>query len=176
MTPLRLVARPLLASSFVLGGIAAFRNAEQLAPGAQNIADRVIPLARQAAPSAPIPEDPVTLVRITGVAQVLAGLGLALGKAPRLSSGVLAATLVPSTLAAHRFWEETDEETRNTQKRDFVKNLSLLGGLLIASGDTAGKPGLAWRTRHAAVDARQGAQRLAHTAKREARLAVAERT
>jgi hypothetical protein len=48
----------------------------------------------------------------------------------------------------------------------FLKNVSLLGGTLLAVVDTGGKPGLPWRARRAAKDA----ARAAHTAKREAKL------
>jgi putative oxidoreductase len=50
----------------------------------------------------------------------------------------------------------------------FFKNLSMMGGLMLAGVDTQGKPGLAWRTRHAARSARREAK---HT-KRQARLAA----
>ena len=37
----------------------------------------------------------------------------------------------------------------------------MLGGLIIAAGDTEGQPGVAWRTRRAAKDARREARHLA---------------
>ena len=49
----------------------------------------------------------------------------------------------------------------------------MLGGLIIAAGDTDGKPGVAWRARRVAKDARREAKRLAHDARRETRLARA---
>ena len=52
----------------------------------------------------------------------------------------------------------------------------MLGGLLIAAGDTEGKPGVAWRARRAAKDARREARHLAATARREAKLAKAQLT
>ena len=51
-------------------------------------------------------------------------------------SAVLAATLVPTTVAAHSFWQEQDPEVRAKQKVQFLKNLGLLGGLLLAAVDT----------------------------------------
>ena len=114
------------------------------------------------------------MVRINGAAQVGAGLLLATGRAPRLSSTVLAATLVPTTAAGHRFWEESDPAVRANQKIHFFKNVSMLGGLLIAAVDTEGQPGVAWRARRAAKDARREAGHLATTARREARLAAAQ--
>ncbi len=72
---------------------------------------------------------------------------------PRLSAAVLAGTLVPTTLAGHRFWEIEDKQERAQQRIHFLKNVTMLGGLLIAAADTAGDPSLAWRGRHAARDA-----------------------
>ncbi len=173
---MRLLARPMLASMFVVGGIEALRNASSLAAKAAPVTDKITPLAEKAAPQAPIPTDPATLIRINGAAQIGAGLLLATGRAPRLSSTVLAASLVPTTAAGHRFWEESDPATRANQRIHFFKNVSMFGGLLIASVDTEGKPGVAWRARRAAKDARREAGRLASTARREAKLAAAQIT
>jgi uncharacterized membrane protein YphA (DoxX/SURF4 family) len=107
---------------------------------------------------------------------VAAGLGLASGKAPRVSAAVLAATLVPTTAAGHRFWEKSDPSERAAQRVHFFKNVSMLGGLIIASGDTEGQPGILWRTRRAAKDARREAKHLARSARREAALAKAKAT
>lgn len=172
MTLTRLVARPMLASMFVVGGFNALRNAPKLAAKAEPVTETLTGLADKVAPDAPIPHDPTTLVRINGAVQVGAGLLLATGRVPRLSSAALAATLVPTTAAGHRFWEETDPAAKAQQRIHFFKNVSMLGGLLLASVDTDGKPGLAWRARHAARDARREARHLAVTAKREAKLAV----
>jgi len=87
---------------------------------------------------------------------------------------VLAATLVPTTAAGHRFWEEEDPAQRSNQRIHFFKNVSMLGGLIIAGVDTEGRPGVAWRARRAAQDARREARHLAATARREARLAAAK--
>jgi len=170
----RLIARPMLASMFVVGGVNALRNAREKAAAAAVVTDKIVPLAERAAPGLPIPNDPATLVRINGAAQVGAGLMLATGRAPRLSSMVLAASLVPTTAAGHRFWEEEDPAARANHKVHFFKNVSMVGGLLIASVDTEGKPGVAWRARRAAKDARREARHLATSARREARLAAAQ--
>lgn len=63
---------------------------------------------------------------------------------------MLAGTLVPTTLAGHRYWEIEDKQERAQQRIHFLKNLTMLGGLLIAAADTGGNPSLAWRSRHAA--------------------------
>ncbi|MFC4783804.1 DoxX family membrane protein [Nocardioides sp. MAHUQ-72] len=174
MTVSRMIARPMLASMFVVGGVNALRNAPALAQKAGPVAERLVPLARKAVPAAPIPEDPATLVRLNAAAQLGAAAALATGRAPRLSASVLALSLVPTTLAGHRFWEAGDKQERAQQQLHFFKNVSMLGGLIIAAGDTDGKPGVAWRARRAAKDARREARRLAQSARQEAKLAKAK--
>jgi uncharacterized membrane protein YphA (DoxX/SURF4 family) len=78
-----------------------------------------------------LPTDTEQLVRLNGVAQVVAGTTLALGWFPRISALVLAGSLVPTTLAGHRFWEEDDPKARAQQTTHFLKNIGLLGGLLL---------------------------------------------
>jgi len=176
MTITRLLARPMLATIFVAGGINAIRNTEAHAVRAKKVTDRVVPKVQQAAPGAPIPTDPQTLVRINAGAQILAAAALATGRAPRLSATVLAASLVPTTLAGHPFWEESDPQAKAAQRLQFMKNTSILGGLLLAGVDTDGRPGLAWRARRAAADVRREATQVAKDARREAKLARAQLT
>jgi len=159
---------------FLVGGFNAVKNPERVAPRAQPITDRLVPLLQKAVPM--LPSDPVTLARINGGVQLVAGATLATGKAPRLSAAALALSLIPTTAAGHRFWEEQDPTQRANQRIHFFKNVSMLGGLIIASGDTEGQPGVLWRTRRAAKDARREARHLARSARREAALAKARVT
>ena len=173
MTVSRLIARPMLASMFAVGGVAALRNAPALAQVANPVTDKVVPFVRRTVPQLPLPSDPVALVRLNAATQVVAAAGLATNNFPRLSAAVLAGSLVPTTLAGHRFWEDKDAAAKQKNKQDFFKNVSMLGGLLIAAVDTDGKPGVAWRAQRAARDARRGAGHLTVTARREAKLARA---
>ena len=174
MTLVRLAARPLLASMFVAGSLDALRNAEARATAAKPVIDRVLPMLKKRVPQ--LPDNPVTLVRINAAVQVGAALALATGRMPRTSSAVLAGTLVPTTLAGHRFWEQEDPQAKAMQRIQFFKNASMLGGLLLAAVDTEGKPGVAWRARRAASDIRREARVLAKSARREAKLARAQLT
>lgn len=174
MTVSRTIARPMLASIFVVGAAAALKNPAATAEKAAPVTSRLVPLLQKA--GIPLPEDPEALVRLNAGVQIGAGLALATGRLPRLSAAVLAASLAPTTLAGHRFWEVEDPAQRAQQKLHFFKNVSVIGGLIIASGDTEGKPGVAWRARRAARDARREGHRLAHDARREARLARARLT
>ena len=172
MTASRLIARPLLASIFVALPVNALKNTASHAEKAKPVADRIVPVAQKVGQRAgvPVPTDAKTWVRINAGLQLAAALGLATGRAPRLSSAVLAGSLVPTTLAGHRFWEESDRATKNAQRVEFFKNLSLLGGLVIAAGDTNGKPGVAWRARHAAKEARRAARQETRLLKAKAHL------
>jgi len=170
----RVFARPMLASMFLVGGVNALRNPEKLGPRAEAVTEKLVPVLQRAVPM--LPSDPATLVRMNGGLQVAAGAALATGRLPRLSAALLAFSLIPTTAAGHRFWEEPDPAMRAQQRNHFFKNVSMLGGLIIAAGDTEGQPGVLWRTRRAAKDARREAKHLAATARREARLARAKVT
>lgn len=176
MTLIRTIARPMLASAFFAGAVNALKNAPALAPKAQRVTDRIVPLAQRAVPGAPIPTDPVTLVRLNAGVQLVAAAALASGRAPRLSSTVLAVSLAPTTVAGHAFWRETDPATKATQRLNFFKGVSLVGGLIIAGLDTEGRPGVAWRAQRAAKDLRREAKQLAKSARTEAKLAKAQLT
>jgi len=140
----RRVARPLLASMFIAGGVDAIQSPESKVKAAAAVTE---PL-RARFPG--LPEDTATLVRLNGMVQVGAGGLLALGKFRRLASWVLVASVIPTTYAGHRFWEEVDDETRAQQRVHFLKNLGLLGGLILAATDTEGAPSLGWRARRRA--------------------------
>lgn len=145
---IRRIARPLLGSIFVYTGYTGLTSD----PGRK--ADTVAPLVEKATEALPdsraIPTSARSWVRINAGVQLGGGLLLATGRAPRAASLALAGTLVPATVVDHPFWAEADPEARREQQLHFVKNLSLLGGLLIAGFDTEGKPGLTWRARRAA--------------------------
>lgn len=171
MTLTRLIARPMLASMFIVGGINALKNTEQMAHRAKPVTDKIAQTAHKVAPGAPVPTNAKTMVRINAGVHIAGGLALATGRAPRLSALALAATLVPTTVAGHRFWEESDPAAKAQQKTHFFKNVSMLGGLMLAAVDTDGKPGVAWRARRAAKDVRREAHHLGRSARREAKLA-----
>ncbi len=152
---LRRAARPMLAAIFISGGIEALRSPQAHARAAKPVLEAVGPAVDQAVEVAPLdlderPDDEM-LVKIDAGVKIVAGTMLAFGKFPRLASTALAASLIPTTLAGHRFWEEDDPEVRAQQQIHFLKNVGLLGGLLIASADTQGKPSIGWRARKAAA-------------------------
>jgi len=82
--------------------------------------------------------------------QIGGGLLLASGKLPRLASAALAFTVIPGSLGAHTFWGESDPHRKADERRAFLTDVSLIGGLIIAALDTEGRPSLGWRGRRAA--------------------------
>jgi putative oxidoreductase len=154
MTIVRLVARPMLSAMFISGGINALKNPSMLAKRAEPVTERLEPVVEKATSSLPIALTPEQLVMVNGVVHVTCGAMLATGKMPRLAALVLAASMVPTTLGGHRFWEEADPVTRAAQRNHFLKNVSMTGGLLLASVDTEGKPSVAWRAKRQARHAR----------------------
>ena len=97
-----------------------------------------------------VPRDVQQWVQADAAIKVAAGSLFALNKFPRLTALVLSASIVPTTLAGHRFWEHEDPTERFGQISNFLKNTGLLGGLLLAAVDTEGKPSVGYRARRSA--------------------------
>ncbi len=140
----RRLARPLLASIFVVGGWDAFWNPAGKAKKAEAVTE---PLSEKSGVNS---LDTETFVRVNGAVQIGAGILLAAGKFRRLAALALIGSIIPTTYAGHRFWEESDPTTRNQQMIHFLKNAGLLGGLILAAFDTEGEPSLAWRAKRQA--------------------------
>lgn len=163
----------MIASMFVVGSVNALKNASEHSAKAKPVIDRIRPSLEKAVPQAKaLPQDAEALVRVHAVVQLVAAVALARGRAPRLSSTLLAASLVPTTAAGHQFWNETDPAEKANSRIHFFKNLSMLGGLMLAAVDTEGRPGVAWRAKHAATGARREVKHLGRQAKLETRLAA----
>ena len=145
---IRRIARPLLSAAFIGQGINSLLNpksaAEAAAPAVDGLQSLPDPLGSS------IPSDPQTVAQVNAAVQIGGGLLLASGKLPRFASAALALTVVPANLGTHSFWNELDPQLKAEKRQQFLTDLSLVGGLLIASADTAGKPSLGWRGRKAA--------------------------
>jgi putative oxidoreductase len=149
---MRRIARPMLAAVFVSGGIDTLRNPKPRMQAAEPVLDKLGKPIERVEEKLPVdvPTDAESIVKLDAVVKIGAGVALALGKFPRLAAFLLALNLVPTTVAGHRFWEYDDPQQRRQHQTHFFKDVGLLGGLMIAAGDTHGKPSVAWRTRHAA--------------------------
>lgn len=136
------LGRPLLGAVFVTGGFDALCNPGPRVAQADDIAGAV---ARPVG----LPDDTALLVRLNAAVQVGAGVLIGLGRFPRVAALLLAGSLIPTTLAGHRYWEIEDAQERAGQRIHFMKNMAMLGGLLLAAGDTEGRPSISWRSRRA---------------------------
>ena len=145
---IRRIARPLLSAVFIGQGVETLRNPKVTMNAVEPTVTALQTLPEPVASK--VPTDPATAARINAAVQVSGGLLLATGKLPRIASAALAFTVIPGSLGAHLFWNETDPEAKAQKRRGLLTDLSLLGGLIIASADTAGKPSLGWRGRQAA--------------------------
>lgn len=146
---IRKIARPMLASVYVVDGVDTLLNTEAHVESAESVISRTRSLlprkwARR------VPKDPELVARTVGGVKVGAGSLLALGKLPRLSATALALASVPTIVGRYAFWETQDDEEKSDRRAGFITHLALLGGLTITSVDTAGKPGVAWRANDAA--------------------------
>lgn len=119
MRPTAVLARPMISSIFLTGGLDALRSPANKAQAAEKLG---------------LPQ-PALMVRLNGAAMVLGGAALSIGYKPRRAALLLAATLIPTTYAGHAFWEHEDEGQKAMHQINFNKNVSMLGGLLLAIGD-----------------------------------------
>ena len=145
---IRRIARPLLSAVFIGQGVETLRNPKVTLEATEPTVAALRTLPEPVGDK--VPSNPETAARINAAVQVGGGLLLATGKLPRIASAALAFTVIPGSLGAHLFWTESDPERKAQKRRDLLTDLSLLGGLIIAAADTAGKPSLGWRGRQAA--------------------------
>ncbi len=145
MTITNRLGRPMIAAMFVSGGVDQLRNPDEKVDAAAPVVDEI----DERVDAVSVPQDTRDAVRINGAVQLVAGGLLAINRVPRLAATALAASLVPTTLAGHRFWEVEDEQARAQQRIHFFKNVAMLGGLVITIGDTGREPSMGWRARRA---------------------------
>ena len=111
----RVLGRVFLSGEFIYGGYHAAKE-----PGG-----RVQMAEKIGIPNAEL------MVKVDGTLMVIGGILLALGIKPKLAAVILAACLIPTTYAGHRFWDEESKQASNQQLTQFMKNLAMLGGLVI---------------------------------------------
>lgn len=129
MKVVRTIARPMLATVFIASGLDVLANPEPRARAAQPVVDKVAAVVPFA------PTDPVDAVRLNAAVHLGAGVLLAAGVMSRLAALSLAVSMVPTTVAGHPFWEIDDPVKRSQQRVQFLKNLGILGGLLVVAFD-----------------------------------------
>lgn len=116
MKLLSFLSRAALAAPFVQLGYEAARE-----PGMRVHAATAVGIPEEYADAA---------VRANGAAMVAGGLAVATGLGSRLGAVTIIGSLVPTTIAGHPFWKDTDPVARTTNRIQVLKNLGLAGGLL----------------------------------------------
>ena len=154
---IRKIARPMLASAFVIDGVQTVLNPASH----KESADSVLKQVRAAVPRqyrSFVPKDPETAAQIVGGVKAGAASLFALGKAPRTAAGLLTATSLASLAGRNAFWDTDDEDEKSRRKAGALTDLALTGGVLLATVDTEGKPDMKWRAQNAAKSAKRNVQ------------------
>ncbi len=118
MSILTFIGRAALASMFIQGGLGALQDPKQRA--------RLVERA-----GLPAPE---LLTQINGGVMAASGVMMTLGILPRTSALTLLASMVPTTVIGHPFWQLEGAE-RQGQMLHFAKNVAMMGGLLLVVAD-----------------------------------------
>ncbi|WAP52773.1 DoxX family protein [Arthrobacter sp. ATA002] len=166
MSVVRLLARPLLATGFIAAGVDRLRDADQTAEQLRPTLNRVGGMVPSASA---VSGNPQLVAKVLGATQVGAGALLALGKLPRLSGVLLAGTAVLNAVVEYKNADTDTPDERKARRAALLKNLSLIGAVLLVAVDTNGRPGLAWRAGHLADDTRRSVSSLGRDAGRKSR-------
>ena len=126
-----LVGRILLASLFLVAGI---RKLMAPAASAGYFAKLGFPMTD-------------VLVWVVIAVEIGGALLLILGWKARWAAYALAIFTVIATFAAHRFWEFSDAAQYNAQLNNFLKNLAVIGGMLILAATGPGPNSMDGRRR-----------------------------
>ncbi len=68
---------------------------------------------------------------VTGVLLLLGGLSILLGVYPHVGIVLLVAFMLPVSFMMHNFWTLEDPQSRMADKVNFMKNMALLGAILM---------------------------------------------
>jgi len=114
MRTLFVLGRTIFGGFFAYSGINHFQNTEGMGQYA-------------GAKGVPAPE---RAVQATGALLLAGGLSVILGLKPREGLAALVAFLIPVSLQMHRFWEEQEQQKRQIEMINFMKNMALVGAAL----------------------------------------------
>jgi putative oxidoreductase len=131
-----LLGRALLSFMFILSGVMKIPGWDQT-------------LAYMA--SQGVPWTPIFLAAAIAI-EVIVGLAILLGFRTRIAATVMFLYLLPVTLVMHAFWTAPPGESL-TQMQHFLKNLTIMGGLLVLAVNGARRFSMdaEVRTRHGAA-------------------------
>jgi putative oxidoreductase len=130
---MRSLARPLLASWFVYGGV---RDALEPQARTATAEPMVGPMLKDAGLDVPVE----TLVRVHSAATAATAAVLALSKTPRTAGVALTGLAAVTVATAAPFWRLPEGPEREAALEQFMKNLALMGGAMLAAnvGHSAG--------------------------------------
>ncbi len=74
---------------------------------------------------------PSLAVTVSGILLIIGGVGFFLNIMIVQASIALIAFMVPTTLMMHAFWKEKDANAKMNEQLSFMKNLALIGALLM---------------------------------------------
>jgi len=113
-----LVGRAIFGGYFLYNGINHFLQKDQLSGYA----------SAKGVPSANL------AVQASGALMVLGGLSLLTGYKPKLGSALITTFLAGVTPSMHRFWSEDNPQQKQLEMINFLKNVALVGGAMLAAG------------------------------------------
>jgi uncharacterized membrane protein YphA (DoxX/SURF4 family) len=117
-TAAHLAGRAIFGGYFVYNGINHFRNREMLAAYASS---KKVPAADAA-------------VIASGLLMLAGGISLLAGTRPKFGAATIAGFLLGVSPTMHAYWNETDPQQRMNDTVNFMKNMALVGGTLLAAG------------------------------------------
>jgi putative oxidoreductase len=118
-----LVGRLLLLGLFVYSGVGKLAD---ISGTAAYIASKGLPMGSMLAVAA-------------GVTEVIAGLAAAIGWQTRIAAGVLLLFTAAATVLFHDFWNLPAGQDQTNQMIHALKNVSIIGGLMILAAAGAGR-------------------------------------
>jgi putative oxidoreductase len=98
----------------------------------------------------PVASAPLLLGLATTI-EIMGGMLVLIGYQTRLGAAMLFFYMIPVTLVFHRFWALQGAEMQ-MQMANFLKNLSIMGGLLIVATYGAGRQSLDWKKQRAELN------------------------
>lgn len=114
------LGRLLLSAIFIISSFGHFKS-QTIAFAAQ----QGVPMASIAVP-------------LSGVMALVGGLCVLLGFQARIGAWLLVLFLIPVTFTMHRFWGLADPAAAQMQQINFMKNMAMLGGVLLVAYFGAG--------------------------------------
>jgi putative oxidoreductase len=117
-TAAHLAGRAIFGGYFVYNGINHFKNRETVAAYASS---KKVPAADAA-------------VVASGLMMLAGGISLLAGTRPKIGAASIAGFLIGVSPTMHAYWNETDPQQRMNETVNFMKNMALVGGTLLAAG------------------------------------------